>query len=63
MATYPEFTAEHCWTGVTSAEGWVRYSWAVANVQASGFGMAYQLAGDGYIKQQTKKILKHNGSG
>ena len=61
MATYAEFTAEHCWVGVTSAEGWVRYSWAIENEQNSGFGRTYKLRGNGYVKQEANRILKQRG--
>ncbi len=48
-------------TGITSAQGWVWYSWALEN-EMTMFGAAYELKTPGYIKQEADKILsKING--
>lgn len=42
---------------MTSAEGWVRYAWAIENEMAM-FGPLYERVSDGYIKQEAKRLLK-----
>jgi len=50
-------TAEDCWVGITSAEGWVRYAWALEN-EISAFGAVYERVGDGYVAAERKRILE-----
>jgi len=55
MKTYgwtPDFVRK----GITGAQGWVYYNWAMENEQV-GFGPLVERTGDGYVAQQKKQIL------
>jgi hypothetical protein len=48
---------DRCWVGVTSAEGWVRYNWALEN-EMTMFGAVFKLSGPGYVKQETLRLVE-----
>jgi hypothetical protein len=43
-------------TGMTGAEGWAWYAWAMEN-EATMFGASYKRTTDGYVKQETKRLM------
>lgn len=57
MATFPQYTLEHWRSGVTGAEGWVWYSWALEH-RATVWGTGVKYASPGYVRQETLAILE-----
>ena len=44
------------------AQGWVWFNWALEN-EASVWGSGIERKGDGYVKQETKRILERMNDG
>lgn len=45
---------------LNGAEGWVYYNWARQN-KASLWGSGEKTTSDGYVRQETKRILRLHG--
>jgi hypothetical protein len=43
--------------GITGAESWVWYNWAIEN-EITAFGALYKRKTDGYVRQETKRLVK-----
>lgn len=56
MRTYG-WSFDHVRKGMTGAQGWVWYSWALEN-EATAFGNCYKRTTDGYIRQETKRLME-----
>lgn len=54
------WTADYVLDGITGAEGWVYYNWALEN-EAQIFGIKRERSSDGYVKQEWKRLMKQNG--
>ena len=50
------WTHEHCRKGMTSAEGWVWFYWALEN-EATLFGSSLERKGRGYVDQESKRLF------
>lgn len=55
MATFG-WSEEHVSETIPGAQGWAYYAWSILN-RATVFGSMMEMAGDGYIKQEKKRIL------
>lgn len=54
MATYG-WTLDYVKFGMTGAQGWVWYNWAVESL-IYAFGPVYKRTTEGYVKQEMKRI-------
>jgi hypothetical protein len=43
-------------TGMTGAECWAWYAWAMEN-ETTAFGSAFKRTTDGYVRQETKRLM------
>lgn len=54
MAAYG-WTPEYVRSGITGAQGWAYYFWALEN-EMTIWGAAHERRGDGYVAQERKRI-------
>ena len=50
------WSLKHVKFGMTGAEGWIWYNWARENL-VTAFGPIYKRTSDGYIRQETKRLV------
>lgn len=55
MRTYG-WTLDYVKKGLTGAESWVWYNWAIEN-EMSAFGLVYKRKSAGYIRQEIDKLM------
>lgn len=48
---------KHVRLELSGAQGWAWYNWAIEQKEVPLCQRAYERVGDGYIRQETKKIL------
>jgi hypothetical protein len=44
-------------TGITGAQGWAWYAWAMGN-EVGAWGPLFKQTTDGYIKQEAKRLIR-----
>lgn len=57
MKTFPQLTLDIIRKGITGAEGWAYYNWAVED-DAGFWGAKFERKTDSPVKQEYKKRLK-----
>ena len=56
MATFPQYREEDVTMGMTGAQGWVLYAWAVEH-EARVWGGRMKRTTPGYVAQERDRIL------